>query len=163
METIQKSIEIDAPLSQVYNQWTQFENFPQFMEGVEEVRQLDDTHLHWVAKVGGRKKEWDAEIVEQIPDERIAWRSTTGAPNSGVVNFRPVGHEHTMVTLQMNYEPESAMEKMGDAMGLVARRVDNDLKRFREFIEHRGTETGAWRGKVKGGRKEEPGSTGTLQ
>src|SRR5882724_3668508 len=152
METIEKTIEVEAPVTKVYNQWTQFEKFPEFMEGVEEVKQLDDKHLHWVAEIAGKKKEWDAEIIEQVPDERIAWRATTGAPNAGIVNFRPKDHDHTMVTLQMNYEPEGAMEGTGDTLGLVSRRVEGDLKRFRDFIRQRTTETGAWRGEIRGGK-----------
>jgi len=156
METIEKTIEVEAPIAKVYNQWTQFEQFPEFMEGVEEVKQLDDKHLHWVADIGGRKKEWDAEIVEQVPDEKIAWRSTTGAPNAGTVNFRPKDLHHTVVTLRMNYEPEGTMEKVGDSLGIFSRRVEGDLKRFRDFVQQRTTETGAWRGeihndKVRGG------------
>jgi uncharacterized membrane protein len=152
METIEKTIEIEAPLNRVYNQWTQFEKFPEFMEGVEEVKQLDDKHLHWVAEIAGKKKEWDAEITEQVPDQRIAWRSTSGAINAGMVNFRTKDQGHTMVTLQMNYEPEGATEKTGDALGAVSRRVEGDLKRFRDFIQHRTTETGAWRGEIRGGK-----------
>ncbi len=152
METIEKTIEVEAPVNTVYNQWTQFEEFPIFMEGIEAVRQVDDKHLHWVANVGGRRKEWDAEIVEQVPDERIAWRSTTGAANAGIVNFRPKDHNHTMITLQMNYQPESATEKIGDSLGLLSRRVENDLKHFRDFIQRRGTETGSWRGEIRGGK-----------
>jgi uncharacterized membrane protein len=151
METIEKCIEVEAPLQTVYNQWTQFEKFPEFMEGVEQVDQLDDKHLHWIAKVAGTRKEWDAEIVEQVPDERIAWKSTTGAPNSGVVHFRPMDHTRTVVTLRMNYEPEGAMEAAGDALGLFSRRVEGDLERFRNFIQKQKTETGAWRGRIHRG------------
>src|SRR5437868_4783220 len=122
METIEKTVEVEAPVAKVYNQWTQFEEFPHFMEGVEQVKQLDDKHLHWVAKVGGKQKEWDAEILEQVPDQRIAWRSTTGAPNSGIVHFRPKDDDHTVVTLQMVYEPQGAAENVGDALGLLSRR-----------------------------------------
>jgi uncharacterized membrane protein len=155
METIEKTIEVEAPVNKVYNQWTQFEEFPSFMEGVEEVKQLDDKHLHWVAQIGGKQKEWDAEIIEQVPDQRIAWRSTSGASNAGIVNFRPKDAGHTIVTIQMSYEPEGAMEKTGDAVGLVSRRVEGDLKRFRDFIQSRPTETGSWRGKI-GGDKPNP-------
>jgi uncharacterized membrane protein len=160
METIQKTIEVEAPVTTVYNQWTQFEQFPEFMEGVEEVKQLDDKHLHWVADIGGRKKEWDAEIIEQVPDEVIAWRSTTGAPNAGTVNFQPKDPNHTVVTLRMNYEPEGAMEKAGDSLGLVSRRVEGDLKRFRDFVQQRTTETGAWRGEIHGDRVQGESSSG---
>ncbi len=162
METIEKSIEVDAPIDQVYNQWTQFEEFPRFMGGVEQVRQMDDKHLHWVAKVGGRRKEWDAEIVEQVPDDRIAWRSISGAPNSGVVHFRPTDSQHTVVTLRMNYEPEGAMENIGSALGLFSGRVESDLKHFRDFIQQRGTETGSWRGQIHKGNVKDQGSTGTM-
>src|SRR5437763_16499911 len=144
METIEKTIEVDAPVNKVYNQWTQFEEFPQFMEGVKEVKQLDDKHLHWIAEVGGKRKEWDAEITQQIPDQRIAWRSTGGAHNGGVVHFRPRDHNHTIVSLQLAYEPEGAVENVADALGILSRRVEQDLKRFRDFIQRRTTETGAW-------------------
>jgi uncharacterized membrane protein len=157
METIEKTIEVEAPLKKVYNQWTQFEEFPQFMEGIQQVTQIDDQHLHWVAKIAGKKKEWDAEILEQVPDQRIAWRSTTGAANAGIVHFRPKDHNHTMVTLQLNYEPEGAAENAGDALGLVSRRIEGDLKRFRDFIQRRTTETGAWRGEIRSGTKVQPG------
>ena len=150
METIEKSIEVNAPINTVYNQWTQFEEFPRFMEGVEEVRQMGDKKLHWKAEIGGKHKEWDAEIFEQLPDQRIAWRSITGAKNSGMVNFLPVGSGATRLTLTLNYEPEGAMEKVGDALGVVSGRVEGDLKRFKEFIESRGQETGAWRGEIHG-------------
>jgi uncharacterized membrane protein len=149
METIEKSIEVDAPVSKVYNQWTQFEEFPNFMEGIEEVHQLDDKRLHWVASIGGKHEEWDAEIFEQIPDRRIAWRSTSGKKNSGMVNFEPRG-DHTVVHVRMNYEPEGAMENIADWLGVTSRRVEGDLERFKDFIEGRGTETGAWRGNIRG-------------
>lgn len=153
MQTIEKSIEVNVPSSTVYNQWTQFEEFPRFMDGVEEVQQLGDKRLHWKAKIAGKTKEWDAEIFEQIPDERIAWRSTSGAKNSGMVNFFPVGTSATRITLSLTYEPEGAIEKMGDAVGVVSGRVEGDLKRFKEFIESRGSETGGWRGEIAGARK----------
>jgi uncharacterized membrane protein len=171
MQTIEKSIEVEAPLHQVYNQWTQFEEFPQFMEGVEEVRQLDDKHLHWRANIAGKRKEWDAEIVEQVPDQCVKWRSTSGAPNSGTVNFRPLDQNHTIVTLQMSYEPQGAMESMGSAMGMMSRRVESDLRHFKDFIQRRGTETGAWRGEIHGedlkrsdnqGRGSSTGSSGSI-
>lgn len=155
METIEKSIEVDAPVQKVYNQWTQFEQFPRFMEGVEEVRQLDDRHLHWSANIGGKHKEWDAEILEQVPDDHIAWRSTSGTPNGGLVQFRPKDADHTVVTLRMDYQPEGMMEKIGDTLGLMSRRVEGDLERFRNFIQHRSTETGSWRGEIRGGRRSQ--------
>ena len=154
METIEKSIEVDVPVSRAYNQWTQFEDFPQFMEGVERVQQIDDKRLHWVADIGGKRKEWDAEIYEQVPDNRVAWRSTSGAPNAGVVVFQPVGTNRTRVSLRLAYEPETFGEKVGDSLGFVTRRIEGDLERFKEFIQNRGVETGAWRGKIDSGTVE---------
>jgi uncharacterized membrane protein len=149
MGSMMKSIDVDVPVRTAYNQWTQFESFPEFMEGVLEVRQLDDRRLHWRAKVGGREKEWDAQITEQNPDERVAWRSTTGAMNAGVVTFHRMSDNCTRVTLQMEYEPEGAVESVGNALGFPDRTVGKDLENFKRFIETRGVETGAWRGKVE--------------
>ena len=146
--TVQESIELDVPVSTAYNQWTQFEEFPRFMDSVQEVRQLDDTHLHWCATVAGKLKEWDAEITEQIPDQRIAWRSTDGVKNSGVVTFHKISDSRTRVMLQMDYEPQSLTEKVGDVMGGVKLTAKGNLKRFKELVERRGRETGAWRGTV---------------
>jgi uncharacterized membrane protein len=154
MATLEKSIEVNVPVSTAYNQWTQFEDFPKFMEGVKEVRQLDDTHVHWHAEIAGKDKEWDAEITEQIPDQRIAWRSTSGTPNSGIVTFEKISDDKTRITLRMDYEPEDVVEKAGDAAGVLSRRVEGDLQRFKEFIESRGQETGAWRGKVEQGQPQ---------
>jgi uncharacterized membrane protein len=140
MEHIEKTIEVNAPVAEVYNQWTHFEEFPQFMEGIEKVRQLDATHLHWVARIAGKQKEWDAEIVEHIPDQRISWRSTDGAPNAGTITFQPKAN-HTMMTLRLDYEPQGAVEKAGSAMGLVSQRVEGDLKRFQELLQKRSTQT----------------------
>ncbi|HUG15614.1 MAG TPA: SRPBCC family protein [Thermomicrobiales bacterium] len=148
MATVEKSLDVDVPVRVAYNQWTQFESFPQFMEGVESVRQIDDQHLHWRASVGGDTEEWDARITEQVPDQRIAWTSTTGARNAGVVTFHRLGDTRTRVMLQMEYEPEGMKEKAGDILGVVDRRVQGDLERFKEFIESRGMETGAWRGEI---------------
>jgi uncharacterized membrane protein len=148
MATIEKSIDVDVPVRTAYDQWTQFEEFPRFMESVESVKQLDDTHLHWVAKVGGKRKEWDARITEQIPDKRIAWTSEGGAGNAGVVTFHRLGDHKTRVMLQIEYEPEGIVETAGDALGVVTSRIAGDLQRFKEFIESRGRETGAWRGNV---------------
>jgi uncharacterized membrane protein len=145
------SIVVDAPLGEVYNQWTQFEQFPRFMEGVEEVRQLDDRRLHWRASIGGKQKEWDAIIVDQVPDRRVAWKSTSGGQNAGAVLFDPFDGG-TRVTLKLVYEPEGATESIGDLLGFVTRRVESDLKRFKEFIEERGQATGAWRGEIHGER-----------
>jgi len=149
MATIEKSIDVEAPISTVYNQWTQFEEFPQFMEGVEQVTQLDDQRLRWVANVGGKRKEWYACITEQLPDERVAWTSEGGTFTSGVVTFHRLDENRTRVMLQMEYDPESIVEEVGDKLGFVGRRVEGDLKRFKEFIESRGVETGAWRGKIE--------------
>ncbi len=151
MPTVEESIEVNVPVSTAYNQWTQFEEFPKFMEGVERVRQLDDTHTHWRTKVAGKEKEFDAVITEQTPDQRIAWTSEAGPEHAGVVTFHRIDEGRTRVMLQMDYEPEGAAEKLGDALGLVKRRVKGDLERFKELIEGRGTETGAWRGEVRGG------------
>ena len=141
-------IDLDVPVSTAYNQWTQFEDFPQFMASVESVKQVDDTHLHWRANVAGKTKEWDAEITEQIPDKRIAWRSTGGVHNSGVVTFHKLSDTRTRVTLQMDYEPETAIEKVGDAAGAVKLTAKGNLKKFKKLVEDRGAETGAWRGTV---------------
>jgi uncharacterized membrane protein len=149
MAGIEKSIDVDVSVRSAYNQWTQFEEFPRFMEGVKEVRQLDDTHLHWRAVIGGKEEEWDAVITEQAPDMRIAWRNTTGAENAGVVTFHRLGDNHTRVMLQLEYDPEGFVENAGDALGFVSRRVEGDLQRFKEFIESHGQATGAWRGEVR--------------
>jgi uncharacterized membrane protein len=147
--TIEQSVDVHVPIRTVYNQWTQFEEFPRFMEGVVEVRQLDDTHLHWKATVGGKEKEWDAVITEQLPDQRIAWTNTSGARNAGVVTFHRLSDNHTRVMLQLDYEPEGLVEHVGDMLGVVSRRVRGDLERFKAFIESQGQETGAWRGTVE--------------
>ena len=149
MASIEKSIHVNVPVHTAYNQWTQFEDFPRFMEGVREVRQLDDKHLHWRAEIAGKDTEWDAVITEQIPDERIAWTNTSGAKNAGVVTFHRIDPQTTKLMLQLDYEPEGAMENIGSALGMVGRRVEGDLERFKEFIEARGQETGAWRGEVR--------------
>lgn len=148
MATIEESIEVGVPVTTAYNQWTQFEEFPQFMEGVREVRQDDDVHLHWVAEIGGQDREWDAEITEQIPDARVAWTSTSGAHNAGAVTFHRLDDTHTKVMLQLEFEPEGFVESAGDALGFVNRRAKGDLERFKEFIEQRGHESGGWRGDV---------------
>jgi uncharacterized membrane protein len=148
MATIEESVEVEVPVRTAYNQWTQFEEFPRFMEGVEEVRQLTDTKVHWVAEIAGQRREWDAEITEQIPDERVSWCSTEGATNSGVVTFHRLGDGKSKVMLQLEFEPEGVMEQAGDKLGMVKTRTKGDLKRFKKFIESRGRETGAWRGEV---------------
>ena len=147
-QMVEQTILVDVPVSTAYNQFTQFEEFPRFMETVEQVNQLDDTHLHWRASVAGKTKEWDAEITEQIPDQRIAWRSTSGVPNSGLVTFEKVGENKTRVRMQMMYQPESADESIGAALGGVKMTAKSNLKKFKELVEARGVETGAWRGEV---------------
>jgi len=150
MERIEKTIEVRQPVRTVYNQWTQFEEFPRFMAGVKEVRQLDDTHVHWHAEIWGKDKEWDAEITEQVPDQCIAWRSTSGdAPNAGMVRFEPIASDRTRVRLTMDYEPQGAVENAGDALGVLSRRVQTTVEDFKKFIESRGVETGGWRGEVR--------------
>jgi len=143
------SIVVKARLEEVYNQWTQFEEFPRFMEGVEEVRQLDDKTLFWRAKMGGAVKEWDADIVDQTPNRRIAWKSRAGARNAGAVLFAPTD-DGTLVTLKLVYEPEGATETVGDALGVVRHKVEEALRSFKDFIEERQRATGAWRGEIHG-------------
>jgi uncharacterized membrane protein len=151
MSNIEQSIDVDVDVRTAYDQWTQFEDFPKFMEGVEEIRQVDDTHTHWRTKVAGREKEFDAVITEQTPDQRIAWASEDGPEHAGVVTFHRLDDAKTRVMLQMDYEPDGAVEKIGDALGLVKRRVTGDLERFKALVEKRGSggETGAWRGEVE--------------
>jgi carbon monoxide dehydrogenase subunit G len=148
MATIEKHIDVNVPVREAYNQWTQFESFPQFMEGVESVRQHGDTSLHWIANIGGTRQEWDAEITQQEPDQRIAWTSTSGVRNGGSVDFHPLDDVTTRITLTMDFEPRGAVEAVGTAVGIPAGQVDGDLKRFKEFIESRGSATGAWRGEI---------------
>ena len=145
---IDKSIEVEVPLSTAYNQWAQFEEFPRFMEGVKQVRQLDDKRLEWIAEIGGRSVTWLAEITSQEPDLRIGWRSIGGAANSGVVNFEALGPSRTRVRLNLQFAPEGAVESAGGALGVVSKRVAGDLERFKQYIEARGRETGAWRGEI---------------
>ncbi len=149
MSTVEKSVDVNVPIQTAYNQWTQFEEFPRFMDGVKSVTQTDDTHLHWVAEIAGKEKEWDAEITEQHPDERVAWTSTSGARNAGVVTFHRLDDDTTRVTLQMDVDPEGLIENIGDWTGILDGRVEGDMKRFKEYIESRGVETGAWRGEVQ--------------
>ena len=148
MSTIEQTIDVNVPLHTAYNQWTQFEDFPSFMEGVESVTQLDDRHLRWIADIGGQKREWQAEIVAQEPDRRVAWRATDGKDNAGVVTFQPIDQTTTRVEVQMQWEPEGMKEKAGSMVGMDDRRVKGDLERFKDMIERRGVETGAWRGDV---------------
>lgn len=146
--TVEESIEVNVPVRTAYDQWTQFEDFPKFMDSVHEVRQLDNRHLHWRAQVAGKEKEWDAEITEQIPDKRIAWRSTSGVSNGGVLTFHKIADNVTRLMLQMEYQPEGAIEQIGDALGAVRMEARSNLQRFKDMIEARGRETGAWRGAV---------------
>jgi len=150
MSLIERSIEINVPVRTAYNQWTQFEEFPQFMEGVKQVKQLDDKHLFWKAEIGGKEKEWKARITEQIPDQRIAWTSESGAMTAGVVTCHKLSDGKSKVMLQLEYEPQGIVENVGDAVGVVTQRVQGDLERFKNYIESRGSESGAWRGTVKG-------------
>jgi uncharacterized membrane protein len=148
MSTIEQSVVVEVPVRTAYNQWTQFEEFPRFMDGVQEVRQTTDTQLHWTARIAGVQREWDAQITEQTPDQRIAWKATSGLQNDGVVTFHRIGEGRTKVMLQLDFEPEGFLEKAGDALGVVRARTHADLERFKDFVEARGTETGAWRGTV---------------
>jgi uncharacterized membrane protein len=154
MERVEQVVEVDAPLSVVYNQWTQFEEFPEFMEGVTDVRQLDCRRLYWRAEILGKEFNWDAEIYEQIPDNRIAWRSTSGNRNAGAVYFAPVG-EKTQVRLVIEYIPADVSEDHEEARRVVSARVEKNLSSFRDFIERRGRETGGWRGEIREGLRPE--------
>jgi uncharacterized membrane protein len=149
MPKIEESIEVDVPVATAYNQWTQFEEFPSFMDGVETVRQIDPTHLHWVASIGGHEEAWDAEITEQRPDERIAWKATSGKGNAGVVTFHRLDEHRTKIMLQLDWESEGMVEALGSMLGQDNRKVKGDLDRFKELVEKRGRESGAWRGEVE--------------
>ena len=145
---IEQPIDVAVPVRVAYDQWTQFEEFPTFMDGVEDVRQIDDTHLHWSASVAGQRREWDARIIEQIPDSRIAWESVAGTPNGGVVAFHPIAENRTKIVVAMDHRPERISDVVGTVLGLPQRRVRRDLERFRDLVEQRGAATGAWRGEV---------------
>ncbi len=149
MTRVEHSVDVKVPVRTAYNQWTQFEEFPQFMEGIEEVRQMGDEKMHWRAKIAGKVEEWDAKVTEQTPDQRIAWTSINGATNAGVVTFHYIDPNTTRVMLQLDYETEGAIQAIGSALGIAQRRIEGDMDRFKEFIEARGTETGAWRGEVE--------------
>jgi uncharacterized membrane protein len=151
--SVTETITVDVPVSTAYNQWTQFEEFPRFMEGVEAVKQTDDTHLHWVAEIGGQRREWDAEITEQRPDQVIAWRAVDGHENSGRVSFERIDDSATKVTVEMEHETDGMVETLGSALGADSRQVKKDLERFKELVETRGAETGAWRGEVQGSQR----------
>ena len=148
MAEITETIDVGVPVHTAYNQWTQFEDFPQFMNGIEAVRQLDERTLRWTASVAGRRVEWDAVITDQTRDRRIAWRSLDGATNAGDVDFEPIDDTHSRVRLHLVYEPQGATEKVGSALGRVGKTVRDDLERFRDFVESRGGATGAWRGEI---------------
>jgi uncharacterized membrane protein len=150
MSRFEHVVTVDAPIREVYDQWTQFEEFPRFMEGVESVVQLDDRTLDWTAEIGGQRRRWTAEITDQTPETRVAWKSTSGADNAGAVLFEPVDSERTRITLRMDVEPEGPVESAGDALGFIERRTKGDLERFKEFIENRDRATGAWRGEIHG-------------
>ena len=154
MSSVTESVDVEVPISTVYNQWTQFESFPEFMGGVDEITQLDDIHTHWVISVAGAHREFDAEITEQHPEERVAWKSTDGTTHAGVITFHRLGAATTRVTAQIDWQPDSLAEKAGAVVGVDDRQVKADLARFKEFIEKRGAETGAWRGNVEAGHDE---------
>lgn len=156
METVEETIDVAVPVGTAYNQWTQFESFPNFMSGVESIAQLTDTTNHWVTKIGGVEREFDAEIVEQVPDQRIAWRSIDGKSHAGTVTFERLAEGSTRVNVRFAWDPETFVEKAGAALGIDSARVKSDLRKFKEFIESRGAETGAWRGEVS-----DRGPTGT--
>jgi uncharacterized membrane protein len=153
MASITESIDVEVPVRTAYDQWTQFEEFPQFMEGVRSVDQIDDAHLRWVAEIGGEQQAWTAEITEQRPDERVAWKSVEGHGNAGVVTFHRLGEGETRVTVQMEHETQGLRKQVGSALGIDSRRVKSDLERFKDLIESRGVETGAWRGEIEGGER----------
>lgn len=158
MATIEKSIEVGVPVSVAYDQWTQFEEFPQFMTGIVGVRQLDDSHVQWTAEVGGERRQWEAEIVEQEPDRVIAWRSVDGLPNSGRVEFEPID-DGTRVSVAMEYDPDGVKESIGALFGVDSSQVEDDLERFRELVESRDGPTGAWRGSIESGRVADDDTT----
>ena len=153
MAEVKEAIEVKVPVSTAYNQWTQFEEFPKFMENVESVRQIDDTHLRWVAEIGGEREEWNAEITRQEPDNVIAWRSIDGKGVSGEVRFDPIGPEKTLIEVKMTWEPEGLLETLGAKIGADELGVKKDLENFKRFVESRGVEAGAWRGEVEEGQK----------
>jgi peroxiredoxin len=156
MSVIHASIEVDVPVRVAYDQWTQFEEFPRFMEGIEQVRQLDETNLHWVARIAGVQREWDAKVTEQIPDQLVAWTSVDGIRNDGLVTFDAMSDRRTEVTLRLDVEPDGVLETVADTLGVIEKRAVDDLGRFKEFIEDRRRPTGAWRGEVDGGDVIDP-------
>jgi len=150
MGSVEQSIDLDVPVKAAYDQWTQFESFPKFMKGVKEIRQIDDTHLHWKAEIAGHVKEWDAEITEQHPDERVAWKATDGSPNAGVVTFHRLSDTSSRLMVQIEHEEDGLLEKVGSALGADTHRVKGDLERFKELVETHST-SGGWRGDVEAG------------
>jgi uncharacterized membrane protein len=155
MPRFEDSLEVAAPVGAAYDQWTQFEEFPRFMDGVERVVQVDDKHLEWTASVAGREKTWTAEITDQTPDTRIAWKSTSGADNAGAVLFEALGPDRTRVTLKVDADPDGAVETVGANLGFLERRVKGDLERFRDYLESTGRASGGWRGEIHGDRVQE--------
>ncbi|WP_406472951.1 SRPBCC family protein [Streptomyces platensis] len=152
MSTVKETVDVEVPVHTAYNQWTQFEEFPKFMEGVEKVTQLDDQRNRWTTKIGGVRREFDTEIIDQLPDDRIAWRTTTGdTQQKGLVSFQRLDETHTRVDLVMDIEPSGVAEKAADMSGTIERRVKGDMRRFKDYIEHRGAASGAWRGRIKPG------------
>jgi uncharacterized membrane protein len=153
MPKVQDSIEVEVPVEQAYNQWTQFEEFPKFMNGIQSVQQLDDTHVRWVAEIRGESRQWTTEITEQQPDEKVAWKTIDGeVRNDGLVTFEPVGDNQTRIDVEMDVESTSTAENVsGDLLGIVKDQVHGDLERFKQLIENRDQETGAWRGEVQEG------------
>jgi uncharacterized membrane protein len=149
MSRVQESIDLEVPVGTAYNQWTQFEEFPRFMTHVDEVRQLDDTHLHWQVTLAGKTEEFDAEVTEQIPDKRVAWKSTSGREHAGAVDFHRLDDDRSQIMVMLDTEPQGTAERAADAIGLAERELRGDLGRFKEMIESRGQETGAWRGSVE--------------
>jgi uncharacterized membrane protein len=156
MNRLERSIDVHVPVRVAYDQWTQFEDFPRFMEGVQRVVQLTDKTLAWTAEIGGQRREWTAEIVDQTPDTRVAWRSTSGERNDGAVLFEALADGGTRIVLRMEVEPDGPVETIGTALGFLDRRIQGDLERFKEFVENRGSATGAWRGEIHGDEVEVP-------
>jgi uncharacterized membrane protein len=150
MGSVEQSIDLDVPVTTAYDRWTQFEDFPKFMKGVKDVKQIDDTHLRWKAEIAGHEKEWDAVITEQHPDERVAWKSTDGSPNAGVVTFHKLSDSKSRVMVQIEHEDDGVVEKVGSMLGADTHRVKGDLERFKELVEARG-DAGGWRGEVDNG------------
>jgi uncharacterized membrane protein len=163
MSRFEHVITVDVPLHEVYDQWTQFESFPSFMEGVERVVQRDDRTLEWTASIAGQRRSWTAVITDQTPDVRVAWKSTSGADNAGAVLFQSAGEGRTQVTLRIDVDPEGFIENVGDKIGAVDRRVKGDLERFKEFMERRGNATGAWRGEIHGEEVRDPAVSGAAR